>query len=108
MALKVKLEEKRGVASGQVVYLKKHPDIVKNLAPEVNRVIQNILRVTDVAEVSPTDIHHMMSFMEKFGLLPRDALHLSVMQRYNFTDIASSDSDFDRVSHITRYAPEKD
>lgn len=81
--------------------------MVKNLASEVNRVTQNILHVTDVVEVHPTDIRHMMNFMEKFDLLPRDDLHLAVMQRHGLMDIASRDEDFDRVSYITRYTPEK-
>lgn len=39
----------------------------------------------------------------RFGLLPRDALHVTLMQRLQITQIASDDTDFDRVVGIERY-----
>jgi predicted nucleic acid-binding protein len=38
-------------------------------------------------------------------LLTNDALILATMQDQTITDLASSDTDFDRVPGITRYAP---
>lgn len=39
------------------------------------------------------------------GLLSSDALILALMRANGLTDLASADSDFDRVSTLTRYAP---
>ena len=107
VALKAKLEERLDITSGQVLYLKKHPEVIKTLAPEVNRITENILRLSDIIGVGPEDIQRLTYLMETYGLLPRDALHIAVMQRCGLTDIASSDADFDRVVSITRYTPEK-
>jgi predicted nucleic acid-binding protein len=41
----------------------------------------------------------------QYGLLSNDALIAAVMQANNLTNIASNDTDFDRVPWITRYAP---
>jgi predicted nucleic acid-binding protein len=37
-----------------------------------------------------------------YRLLPRDALHLAVMQRLGLNIIASDDADFDRVNGFSR------
>jgi predicted nucleic acid-binding protein len=39
------------------------------------------------------------------GLLSNDALLVAVMQANSLTNLASHDSDFDRVPGLTRYAP---
>jgi len=38
-----------------------------------------------------------------FSLLPHDALHLSIIQRLNISDIASDDRDFDRIEWLNRH-----
>jgi predicted nucleic acid-binding protein len=38
----------------------------------------------------------------RFALLPRDALHIAVLQRLGIATIASDDTDFDRVVEIER------
>ena len=42
---------------------------------------------------------------QQTGLLTNDALLLAVMQANGLTNLASHDTDFDRVPGITRYAP---
>jgi predicted nucleic acid-binding protein len=39
------------------------------------------------------------------GLLPRDAIHLSVMKRCGLTAIASDDEGFDHCQGITLFQP---
>ena len=39
------------------------------------------------------------------GLLSGDALIVAVMEAHNLTELASNDSDFDRVPSLTRYGP---
>jgi len=107
VALKAKLEEKLGVSSSQVLYLKKHPDVVKSLASEVTRVTENVLRLSEIIDVNSADVQQISSLMKTFGLLPRDAIHLAVLHRLGLTDIASGDADFDRLPDVTRYAPSR-
>jgi predicted nucleic acid-binding protein len=42
---------------------------------------------------------------QQYGLLTNDALVVAVMQANGLTNIASSDTDFDGVPTLTRYAP---
>ena len=53
------------------------------------------------------DVRKMSILMGEICLLPWDAIHLAVLQKHGLTDIASGDEDFDRVSGMTKYAPEK-
>ncbi len=45
----------------------------------------------------------MLGYIEDYAILPRDALHISVMMRLGIQDIASDDLDFDRVSVVQRH-----
>jgi len=107
VALKAKLEEKLGISSSQVLYLKKHPKVVKGLASEVSSVIESVFRLSEIVDVNSTDVQQISSLMKTYGLLPRDAIHLAVLRRGGLTDIASSDADFDRLPDVTRYTPSK-
>jgi predicted nucleic acid-binding protein len=42
---------------------------------------------------------------QQVGLLTNDGLVVAVMQANGLTQIASNDTDFDRVPGLTRYAP---
>jgi len=41
--------------------------------------------------------------IKNFSLLPRDALHVAIIQRLGLTVIASDDMDFDRVKGLERH-----
>jgi predicted nucleic acid-binding protein len=43
----------------------------------------------------------------RYGLLTTDAIHLSTIKQYGITNIATNDSDFERVESLTIYKPEK-
>jgi predicted nucleic acid-binding protein len=53
--------------------------------------------------VETADFYRMLESIKAYGLLPRDALHVTVMQRVGLTVIASDDTDFDRVVTLTRH-----
>ncbi len=107
VALKVKLEEKYGVTRNQVLYLKRNPEVVMALASGVNQIVENVLSLTTLVEVSAPDVQQMRLYVKEFGLLPRDAIHLAVTHRLGLTCMASNDSDFNRVPWLTRYAPRR-
>jgi predicted nucleic acid-binding protein len=46
-----------------------------------------------------------MSLSRQLGLLVNDALLVAQMNQQGLTNLASNDSDFDRVPGLTRYAP---
>jgi hypothetical protein len=45
----------------------------------------------------------MLENINAFALLPRDALHVAVMQRLGVDEIATDDADFDRVTGLQRH-----
>lgn len=53
--------------------------------------------------VEPIDFEEMLENITRFALLPRDALHITVLQRLGMSAIASDDTDFDRVAGIERH-----
>lgn len=52
--------------------------------------------------VEKVDGERMLDNIGTFRLLPRDALHVAIMQRLTVSRIASDDADFDRVEGIVR------
>ncbi|MFP4394663.1 MAG: type II toxin-antitoxin system VapC family toxin [Anaerolineales bacterium] len=49
------------------------------------------------------DLVRMDKTMLRYQLRPRDALHVSAMQKCNCFDLLSHDADFDRVPDVHRY-----
>ncbi len=55
--------------------------------------------------VTPSLLGAGVALCQQLGMLTNDALIVAVMQAHNLTKLASSDTDFDRVSGLTRYGP---
>jgi hypothetical protein len=53
--------------------------------------------------VETTDCDRMLGNIMRFSLLPRDALHIAIVQRLGLNSIASDDIDFDRVNGVERH-----
>jgi predicted nucleic acid-binding protein len=58
-----------------------------------------------VLAITKTDVSLGIDASRQTGLLSADALIIALMRQHNLTGLASEDSDFDRVSGITRYGP---
>jgi len=88
-----------------VQHLKQQPGSIQNLTnfrKSVEQVPQLGIRV--LAIPSPL-IALAAALSQQHDLLSNDALILAVMQQQGLTNLASNDTDFDRVPGITRYAP---
>ena len=59
----------------------------------------------EVLSVKKDYLEVSVEYMEKFSMLPRDAIHLAVMKSVECSDIVSADSDFDKVPSVTRWTP---
>jgi predicted nucleic acid-binding protein len=57
----------------------------------------------ELVGVDISDFDKMLENIRIFRLLPRDALHLAILQRLGLKAIASDDFDFDRVEGLERY-----
>jgi predicted nucleic acid-binding protein len=68
----------------------------------IERVLQSKLQVVTI---TPPLLAAGALLSQQIGLLTNDGLIVAVMQANSLSKLASSDSDFDRVPGITRYAP---
>ncbi|MEZ4659324.1 MAG: type II toxin-antitoxin system VapC family toxin [Caldilineaceae bacterium] len=57
----------------------------------------------NIVDMTANDIRVMHQNCIAYALLPRDALHLAIMQRVNCGALLSEDSDFDNIVGIDRY-----
>lgn len=89
-------------------------DVIQKSVKEIGAQSSEIRNALDIIlgieglNVVPVDRSHIEStvdYLEKFSVLPRDAVHFSVMKSLDCVDIASSDGDFDRVEGINRWTP---
>jgi len=63
------------------------------------------LEALKLLEITGDDAYGLYECGTKYLLHPKDALHLSVMKRYRIFDIATNDSDFERVEWIKVWRP---
>ena len=62
-------------------------------------------RSLDIQKVEPKDVLTATMVGGEYRLLFKDSLHLSVMKRLKIKNIATRDSDFERVRDITIWSP---
>jgi predicted nucleic acid-binding protein len=85
--------------------LKQHPTAIQRLTlyqTAVEAVLQSRLVVMSV---SGPLVSTAAALSRQYSLLTNDALTVAIMQQRGLANLASADSDFDRVPGITRYAP---
>ena len=92
-------------AKGIAQRLRKHPAEVQQLTRSRQALDELSLIGLDVLPIGKTDVSLAADISRQFGLLCGDALIVALMQAQSLTNLASKDSDFDRVPGITRYAP---
>jgi predicted nucleic acid-binding protein len=59
-----------------------------------------------VLDLTDKDMSSAIQKAKIYGLITADAAHIAVMERKGITHLASSDSDFKAVSHITLWSPD--
>src|SRR5215471_3825913 len=71
----------------------------------IDAALRKLMSLPHVHLVSAetADFSGMLNSIRVYGLLPRDALHVTIMQRLGLRAIASDDTDFDRVATLTRH-----
>jgi predicted nucleic acid-binding protein len=85
--------------------LSTHPAEVQKLHV-FRRAVEEILRSKiQVLTIPPGLLVTGAALCQQIGLLTNDGVLVAVMQANGLTNLASGDTDFDRVPGITRYAP---
>ena len=92
-------------ASKVKLRLRQNPAALSNLSQfrmAIDAILQS--RIT-VLTITPSLIASAAAVSQQYGLLSNDALMVVVMQSQGLTNLASSDTDFDRVPGIIRHVP---
>ena len=78
---------------------------IRRLSDELVTAVRQMLRLPHIylVSVEADDIFQMLKNTQQYALMPRDALHLAIMQRLDLQDIVSDDADFDRVPELQRH-----
>ncbi len=90
---------------GIAARLGKHPQHFSQLQTFRQAIQQIVDLEINITHVLQSSITQATDFSCQHGLLTNDALLVAVMHEQNLTQLASLDSDFDRVPWITRYSP---
>ena len=72
---------------------------------EIERAMRKLVALPhlNLVGVEILDFDRMLDNILSFSLLPRDALHIAIIQRLGLTAVASDDTDFDRVGGLNRH-----
>lgn len=72
---------------------------------EIEVALRRLVRLPhlQLTAVLEDDLPQMLASITAFGLLPRDASHVAVMERLGLSEIATDDADFDRVPWLRRH-----
>jgi predicted nucleic acid-binding protein len=83
-------------------------ELIGELCPQLMPKLAELQQFPNLAvqEVTAADLLAMHTNMTQFHLLPRDALHLTAMQKVQCFDLVSQDSDFDLIPWLRRYTVE--
>ncbi len=91
--------------AGIAVRLRNHPAQVQTLT-RFRQAIQEIPQFgVGILPVDPSWLDLAALASQQTGLLHNDALIVAAMRAHGLSNLASADSDFDRVTGITRYGP---
>jgi len=88
-----------------VRYLKTHPDMVKKLATHENIPTKIALFNLDVLSPNLETLERSQQMKRRYGFLSNDALTLQIMEDLKINNLASNDSDFERVNFIKLHKP---
>ena len=81
-------------------YLRENKDFTKNISREVVSDISTVIEEYDVKVLSPASHILMFNIIEKYGLLPNDALIAATCKYYGINKIATFDDDFKKVDFL--------
>ena len=100
--------QKTGLKPGQVIqHLKRNPEALEKL--EAYAIVDEVDTGYDLIILEVTvDIFRMARrLMQTHRLMSNDALHLAVMQKNNLQNLATNDSDFDKIEGVHVWKPQE-
>jgi predicted nucleic acid-binding protein len=99
------INQKGWPQTGVAARLRKHHDVIPTLSVYRQAVARIPLLGIQVLPLTHPEVETATQLSHQYELLTGDALVVAVMRRHGLSNLASADTDFDRVPGITRYAP---
>lgn len=86
-------------------YLNKHPEVIMTYADLLNKTTSTILEIPNLhlIEISAEQTLEALSLIKRYGLLPRDAIHLAAAILSDIGNIITTDKAFNVVTDINVY-----
>lgn len=86
-------------------YLTKHPEAIKKYANFISKITLTILEIPNlhIIEISAEQTLEALSFIKRYGLLPRDAIHAAATLLSGIGNIITTDKAFNTVNEINIY-----
>lgn len=102
--IKLQAIKEHGIKGWQK-YLNKHPEAVRKYADLLSKITSTILEIPNLhlIEISAEQTLEALSLIKRYGLLPRDAIHLAAATLSNIGNIITTDKDFNIVTDINIY-----
>jgi len=90
---------------GWLSFLRENPEKVRAYTFRLEEVTQQILRIPNLLwiELTTNQSLQALTLMKRYGLLPRDALHATLVIDAGIGTLITTDADFARVEGITLY-----
>jgi len=103
------IAEKHGLKLYQVIDLiKQNPEILKDM--RTYEIMDKVESTSNLSILNATSQNFTQArkLMKGHSLLSNDAIHLAIMKENNMINLASNDSDFERVEWIKLYKPSRE
>jgi predicted nucleic acid-binding protein len=93
-------------STGIAARLRRRPSEVQKLVTYRTAIQILLASKVGILTIAPHLAASATSFSHQWGLLSSDALIVAIMQAHGLTNLASNDSDFDRVVGLVRFSPQ--
>lgn len=88
-----------------VYYLKVHPETIKKMEIHQSVPAQIVSFGLEIVSPDMNTVIRSQKMKNRYGFLTNDALNLQIMEDLEISNIASNDSDFERVDFVNLYRP---
>ncbi|KYC53706.1 MAG: PIN domain protein [Candidatus Methanofastidiosum methylothiophilum] len=101
--IKILASDKFGLSLLEVVTtLKKNPDLLETIDIDP---VDKLFEIDNIRLLTVNNQKDIKEFIAKYKLLPNDAIHAACCKEYNVINIATNDSDFNRVDFLNTWSP---
>ncbi|MBU3966882.1 MAG: PIN domain-containing protein [Euryarchaeota archaeon] len=86
-------------------FIKEHPDVISECSVAYSALDDVFDSIVVILPLTLEVLQHAGTFSKKYNLLFSDAIHAASCKNYGIRNIATNDSDFDRVDFLKTWRP---